>query len=326
MANIKNLANGIVLTPPSGTSGTTLVLESGYGAIMPATPFFLTCTPSGQLSTMGNSEIVQVTARSTDTLTIVRAQKGTTARTMSAGWVVGNGVYAEDILAGTSSFVPQEVPSGLVNSSNKVYTASQAYMPGTLEVYVNGLRQKGTTHFVETTPASGIFTMDEAPITGDIIDIRYQTAVTGAGNADTVDNYHANATPTANTLLPLDSNAKIPAAAIPTNTAWITPTYNSGWGDYGAGWGGARYIKMPDGTVRFKGLIKNVSGGTSSTGATMFTLPAGYRPLETLRFVVNTSAGTVQLDINITGTVVLNVALPNTEWASISTVNFIAEA
>jgi len=326
MANIKNLANGIILTPPSGTSGTTLVLESGYGAIMPATPFFLTCTPPGQLSTMGNSEIIQVTARSTDTLTIVRAQKSSTARTMSAGWVVGNGVYAEDILAGASSFVPQEVPTGTVNGTNKVFTTSQAYVGGTLEVYVNGLRQKGTTHFVETTPSSGTFTMDEAPITGDIIDVRYQTAVTGTGNADTLDNYHANATPTANTLLPLNASAKVPATALQTDLTWITPTYGSGWGDYGSGWGGARYLKTSDGTVRIKGLIRNTSGGTSTAGGLIFTLPVGYRPVDTQRFLGAIPAGVSQIDVLANGTVVLNSAVPNNEWASVSAISFLAEA
>jgi microcystin-dependent protein len=94
--NTKNLANGTVLTAPSpATSGTTLVLDSGYGSAMPAVPFFLTLTPPGQLSTMGNSEVVLVTARSTDTLTIVRAMKSTTARSIASGWVVSNSIYVE---------------------------------------------------------------------------------------------------------------------------------------------------------------------------------------------------------------------------------------
>lgn len=37
---------------------------------------------------------------------------------------------------------------------------------------------------------------------------------TEAGNADTVDSYHVNSTPTANTLLPLDGDAKIPGSVI----------------------------------------------------------------------------------------------------------------
>ena len=92
--NTKNLANAIVAIDV-GTSATTLVLEAGYGGSMPAVPFFLTCTPPGQLSTMGNSEIVLVTARTTDTLTIERAKKLSAARDIKAGWVVSNSVYVE---------------------------------------------------------------------------------------------------------------------------------------------------------------------------------------------------------------------------------------
>ena len=95
MANqIRNLASAIVKSGP-GISGTTLVVEGGYGGGMPDVPFFLTATPPGQLSTRGNSEIVLVTALSNDTMTIVRAQKETSAKDISAGWSVSNSVYVE---------------------------------------------------------------------------------------------------------------------------------------------------------------------------------------------------------------------------------------
>ena len=96
MANKKDLATGLIGTALT-TSATTLVLQSGYGAGMPSAPFFLTLTPAGQLSTLGNSEIVSVTARTGDSLTIVRAQKSTTARAFAVGDVVANGVYTQDI-------------------------------------------------------------------------------------------------------------------------------------------------------------------------------------------------------------------------------------
>ena len=95
MANKKNLANGILASSIT-SSATSMTLESGYGAGMPDTPFSLTITPPGQLSTLGNSEIVTVTARTGDVLTITRAQKSTVAKAFSAGAVVANGVYADD--------------------------------------------------------------------------------------------------------------------------------------------------------------------------------------------------------------------------------------
>ena len=95
MANKKDLANGLIGTALT-SAATTLVLQAGYGNSMPAVPFFLTITPAGQLSTRGNSEIVRVTARNGDTLTIERAQKGTAARAFSIGDVVSNSIYTDE--------------------------------------------------------------------------------------------------------------------------------------------------------------------------------------------------------------------------------------
>ena len=93
--NRKNLASGILANSP-GTSGTSFVLETGYGQTMPDVPFHMTTTPPGQLSTLGNSEIVEVTARTGDTLTVTRAQRGTTAKDVQSGWPIVNGIYVED--------------------------------------------------------------------------------------------------------------------------------------------------------------------------------------------------------------------------------------
>jgi len=61
---------------------TTLVLNSGEGSRFPTLSagdyFYATL-----IDTSNNLEIVKVTARSTDTMTIVRAQDGTTARAYS---------------------------------------------------------------------------------------------------------------------------------------------------------------------------------------------------------------------------------------------------
>lgn len=171
MANIKNLANGVVFTAPSpATSGTSIVLDSGQGARMPTVPFYLTCSPQGELSTVDNSEIVLVTARSTDTLTVTRAQLGTSAKSIAVGWVVANGVYAHDV---SSSRVVMETPSGSVNGSNALFTCANGYLSGTLEIFINGLRQS-SSHFTATSPSAGTFTLSDAPLTGDNIDVNYQ--------------------------------------------------------------------------------------------------------------------------------------------------------
>ena len=112
------------------------------------------------------------------------------------------------ILAGTNSLASDQSVAGLVNGTNPTFTTPQGYIGGTLEVYVNGVKQVRGIHFTETTPGSGIFTMSDAPLTGDVLSTNYQIALTVTGNADTVDSFNANSTPTANTILPLDANAQ----------------------------------------------------------------------------------------------------------------------
>ena len=65
------------------SSATTITVTSGQGALFPAVPagsiFYATLTDSSN-----NLEIVKITARSTDAMTVVRAQEGTTARAYAA--------------------------------------------------------------------------------------------------------------------------------------------------------------------------------------------------------------------------------------------------
>lgn len=185
MANKQDLANAIV-SASVGTSATSIPI-AGYGAYMPAVPFFATATPPGQLSTRGNSEIVSVTALASDTCTVVRAQKGTTAKNIDTGWVLSNGVYVDDINKDNGT-VSDETPSGAINGSNTAFTTTQPYIGNSLEVFVNGVKQKRTAHYTETTPSTGSFTVGDAPIAGDIVSVNYLYANSAAStNSDTVD-------------------------------------------------------------------------------------------------------------------------------------------
>lgn len=96
MANKANLANSVLFAPLSD-SDTELEVYTGDGALFPAAPFYLTISPKNKWSRKINSEIVLVTSKSTDTFTITRAQKGTTAREFSYGDLVANGIYKEDL-------------------------------------------------------------------------------------------------------------------------------------------------------------------------------------------------------------------------------------
>lgn len=82
----KNFAYSLVATAPSpATSGTSLVVTAADGAIFPTVPFQAVIWQTGVQPLAANAEIVTVTAISTDTLTIVRAQEGSVARTVVIG-------------------------------------------------------------------------------------------------------------------------------------------------------------------------------------------------------------------------------------------------
>lgn len=79
--NAKNFAKATVSTGYN-SSATSVVLTTGHGAKMPTVPFNAVWWDSTLYSDPAddpNVEIVRVTARSTDTLTVTRAQEGTTA-------------------------------------------------------------------------------------------------------------------------------------------------------------------------------------------------------------------------------------------------------
>lgn len=146
MSNRKNLANAILALGVS-TSDTTWVLEAGYGDEMPAVPFELTATPFGQLSTMGNSEIVRVTARSTDTLTVVRAQKGTTAKAFLAGAVVSNGISTDDVVG-----IEVNITTARTTAAKVGTTADGNYVP----VYGDKINATFTLGVAVNTPTLNI--------------------------------------------------------------------------------------------------------------------------------------------------------------------------
>lgn len=81
-----NFAYSTVLTAPSpASSGTSLTVQNGLGAIFPAPPFSATVWPNSAQPFTTSAELVLVTAISGDTFTIVRAQEGSSARSILVG-------------------------------------------------------------------------------------------------------------------------------------------------------------------------------------------------------------------------------------------------
>lgn len=121
-------------------------------------------------------------------------------------------VFTGDVPAPTASIVVKGAVLGTVDGVNNAFNTGAPYVAGTLQAYVNGSAQSNSV--LETDPLTGAFTFDEVVPSGSNIRVYFHVANTGLGNTDTVDNFHANAVPTANNLLPLDNNAKYPSSVL----------------------------------------------------------------------------------------------------------------
>lgn len=96
---------------------------------------------------------------------------------------------------------------------------------------------------------------------------------------------------------PLDVNGSLRVSGIVVED-WQTPTLAGTWKDFLGGNTTTQYYKDPLGRVHLKGTL--VSGSASST---IFTLPAGYRPSERMRFAVGANSAYGEVQISAAGTV-----------------------
>lgn len=121
MSNLKDFATGVVVVAPSPTdSGTTLTLQSGEGARMPAVPFTAVAHPAGVYPTLDNAEKITVTNVTSNTLTFTRAGGETTAQDIETGWIISNSLFRADVPQDAS-----EVPVDQTNLNSFVGTNVQ---------------------------------------------------------------------------------------------------------------------------------------------------------------------------------------------------------
>ena len=123
---VKNYAYSTVATGPSpSTSGPSLVVQAGDGAKFPATPFTAAAWPSGQIPLLSNAELLRVSGLAGDTFTFARAQEGTSAQPIVAGYqiaqVLSAGFIAELEAAGVTTF---NTRSGVVTLSKLDVTST----------------------------------------------------------------------------------------------------------------------------------------------------------------------------------------------------------
>lgn len=104
-----------------------------------------------------------------------------------------------------------------------------------------------------------------------------------------------------------------------TQEAWITPTLVNSWVNFGSGTDNASYMKDTLGFVHLKGRVKS-----GTIGATIFTMPVGYRTNFTKAFVVDSNAMFGRLTIASDGSVVC--AVGSNVFVSLDGVSFKAEA
>lgn len=100
---------------------TSLTLTTGHGARFGSTfPYDVVVYDGGTYANAalayhaGAAEIVRVTARSTDTLTVTRAQQSTAGIALGSGWIV--------IQAPTSDLISQAIPNSLLTTRGDIIT------------------------------------------------------------------------------------------------------------------------------------------------------------------------------------------------------------
>lgn len=172
---VKNLSLTSVATAPSpAVSGTSLVVAAGEATRFPAVPFYATVWPAGALADPSNAEIVRVTAVATDTLTITRAQGGTSARSIVVGDLIAATVTAEMLAATQQGF---EIDYAQITSSASITATTEA--TATTVVTGNAVTYDGATvvlvHFFapgwthnQTRNTMGIVLYDGAASIGQI--------------------------------------------------------------------------------------------------------------------------------------------------------------
>lgn len=101
-----------------GISDTTITITPAEAAIFPTAPFHATIMPPSGTPNMLNSEIVEVSAVNTTTgaLTVVRAQRGTTAKAFSVNAVIMVGVYSEDAVFLSTDGTPESTSPWIQSS------------------------------------------------------------------------------------------------------------------------------------------------------------------------------------------------------------------
>lgn len=121
----KNFAVSTVAVAPSpATSGLSLTLATGGGALMPATPFNASVWPVGVIPLPTNAEIVRVTVVAGDVLTITRAQETGAGGPAARAIVVGDQIAATITAKTVTDLESNPTFTGLVTATGGLTTTA----------------------------------------------------------------------------------------------------------------------------------------------------------------------------------------------------------
>jgi len=183
MSTLDAVKNFVKVTVSQGyASGITSIdVSAGHGAKLPDPSadgefnlVWWNSTDYPDPSDDPNVEIVRCTARSTDTLTITRAQEGTA----DVNHNTADKAY-KMILAITAKMIgdighraDNEIPTGNIDDSNKEFTLTHTPNPAaSLKLFLNGAFQ--TSGGEDYTLATATITFVNAPVTGSNMRVFY---------------------------------------------------------------------------------------------------------------------------------------------------------
>lgn len=144
------------MAPSPATSDISFTMTAGDGAkFAPNMP--VTIVPSNVAPTATNSEIGYITEVVDDVLTITRAQEGTTAKQVQAGWVVMGTITAKtvtDLETAIDSKYPASNPSGYVSASGAASAAPVQSVAGRTGAVTLAKADVGLSNVDNTSDAS----------------------------------------------------------------------------------------------------------------------------------------------------------------------------
>lgn len=75
---------------------------------------------------------------------------------------------------GTNAIVFNETPTGLINGSNATFTTEFDFIPESVQVFLNGVKQKIIGDY--NTSGTQTIILVDSPLTGELVTVSYQKA------------------------------------------------------------------------------------------------------------------------------------------------------